>query len=54
MRDDYAHNVVLGGFDPERMKQDYALIETYFKIEKPFDIGQTYTNALLDPAIKMP
>ena len=54
MRDDYAHTTALGGFDPERMKQDYALIETYFKIEKPFEIGQAYTNALLDPAVKMP
>jgi len=54
MRDDYAHTVALGGFDPKRMALDYELVATYFKLEKPFDIERAYTNAFLDQAVKMP
>jgi NitT/TauT family transport system substrate-binding protein len=36
------------------MAADYALVATYFKLERPFDITQAYTNAFLDPAVKMP
>jgi NitT/TauT family transport system substrate-binding protein len=54
MRDDYAHNVALGGFDPQRMIADYALVETYFKLDQAFVIESAYTNAFLDPAVKMP
>jgi NitT/TauT family transport system substrate-binding protein len=54
MRDDYAHTVTLGGFDPKRMTLDYALVATYFKLETPFDIDGAYSNAFLDPAVKMP
>jgi NitT/TauT family transport system substrate-binding protein len=54
MRDDYAHDVALGGFDPQRMAADYTLIETYFKLETPFEIDHAYTNAFLDRTVKMP
>jgi hypothetical protein len=33
---------------------DYAPVATYFKLERPFYITQTYTDAFLDPAVKMP
>jgi NitT/TauT family transport system substrate-binding protein len=35
------------------MADDYALIQQYLTIEKPYDVRTLYTNELLDPAIKM-
>ena len=43
----------LGWMDDKRMAADYQLVETYFKIDKPFDLKSSYTNEFLDPAIKM-
>ena len=53
MSDDNSRTVALGHFDPARMQDDYTLIETYFSLEKPFDIGQAYSNDFLDMSLKM-
>ena len=53
MSDDNSRTVALGHFDPARMQDDYTLIETYFNLEKPFDIGQAYSNDFLDMSLKM-
>lgn len=53
MRDDFSTTVALGYFDPARMDSDYEMIETYFNLEKKFDIKTTYTNDMLDRSIKM-
>ena len=37
----------VAGLSPE-------LIEKYFKLDKPYDVKDAYTNALLDQSIKMP
>jgi len=54
MRDKFSTEVALGYFDPARMDSDYELIETYFDIDKPYDIKTTFTNEMLDRSIKMP
>ncbi|MCP1336754.1 ABC transporter substrate-binding protein [Futiania mangrovi] len=54
MTDKTSQNVALGAFDDARMKDDYALVETYFDLEQPFDVKTIYTNAFLDKSIKMP
>lgn len=54
MNDDYARQTALGGFDPARVAKDYALVETYFKLEHEFPVASAYSNAFLDPAVKMP
>ena len=54
MRDEFSTTMALGYFDSARMDKDYELIETYFKLDKPFDIKKTYTNEMLDMNIKMP
>lgn len=54
MTDPTTTTVALGAFNPERMKADYEMVETYFDLEKPFDIEGVYTNEFLDEAIKMP
>ena len=43
----------LGWFDPKRMEADYELVKTYFGLEKPFYIKETYTDEFLDRTIKM-
>ena len=53
MSDDNSRTVALGHFDPARMQDDYTLIETYFSLEKPFDITQAYSNDFLDTSLKM-
>lgn len=53
MRDPYTTTVALGWFDPKRMDSDYALVKTYFGLEKPFDIKSAYTDEFLDKSIKM-
>lgn len=53
MSDDNSRTVALGHFDPARMQDDYKLIETYFSLEKPFDITQAYSNDFLDMSLKM-
>lgn len=54
MSDKTSRTVALGYFDPGRMKNDYDMVATYFKLKKPFDIATTYSNDFLDRAIKMP
>lgn len=54
MSDETSRTVALGHFDDTRMKSDYALIETYFNLEMPFDVTRTYTNEFLDTGIRMP
>jgi len=53
MSDETSRNVGLGFFDPERMRDDYELVETYFTIEQPFDVESVYTNEFRDPKYKM-
>lgn len=54
MSDETSRSVALGYFKPERLDNDYKLVKTYFKIDKPFDIRKTFTNEFLDMSIKMP
>ncbi|MCP5368757.1 MAG: ABC transporter substrate-binding protein [Hyphomicrobiales bacterium] len=53
MTDPFTTTVALGYFDPGRVADDYKLVETYFKLEKPFDATTAYTNEFLDRNIKM-
>ena len=53
MSDKNSRTVALGHFDPGRMQDDYELIETYFSLEKPFDITDAYSNDFLDTSLKM-
>jgi len=54
MVDETTTSFALGGFDAERMKQDYETVNTYLQLETPFDIEAAYTNEFLDQTIKMP
>ncbi|MDP6567102.1 MAG: ABC transporter substrate-binding protein [Alphaproteobacteria bacterium] len=54
MTDKFTTSVALGYFDPGRVADDYKMVETYFKMEKPFDVGGAFTNEFLDRGIKMP
>jgi len=54
MSDKVSRTVALGYFDPDRMKSDHALVNTYFKIETRYAIEERYTNEFLDRSIKMP
>ncbi len=54
MTDEFTTTVALGYFDPGRMKSDYELVDQYFELDEPFDIGSAYTNEFLDRNIKMP
>jgi len=52
MDDETSRNVALGHFDDKRMVSDYKMVETYFKLEKPFEIKDAYSNAFLNPAVR--
>ena len=54
MSDKVSRTVALGYFDPDRMKADHKLINTYFKIETKYAIEDRYTNEFLNREIKMP
>ena len=54
MSDETSRNVALGWFKPERMADDYKLVETYFSLDKPFDVTTVYTNEFLSQDHKMP
>ena len=43
----------IGWIDPERMKKDYELVQTYLGMEKPFAVESAFTTRLLDTSIKM-
>ena len=53
MSDDTSRSVALGWHDPERMKKDYELVQSYMNLEKPFNVEAAYTNEFLDKSIKM-
>ena len=52
MNAESSRTVAIGHFDPKRMDDDYRLISTYFKLEKPFDIKTAYRNDFLDGTLK--
>ena len=54
MSEKTSRSVALGYFDPVRMKSDYAMVETYFNIKKPYDIATAFSNDFLDRNVKMP
>jgi NitT/TauT family transport system substrate-binding protein len=54
MSDETSRNVALGWHDDKRMAADYKLVDTYLKMEKPYDIKTAYTNDFLDKSLKMP
>lgn len=54
MRDPTTTSVALGAFKPERVAEDYDLVQTYFGLEQPFKPESAFTNEFLDTAIKMP
>jgi NitT/TauT family transport system substrate-binding protein len=53
MSDETSQTKGLGWMDDKRMVDDYKVVETFFKVEKPFDIKSAYTNEFLDSSIKM-
>ncbi|MBJ3775823.1 ABC transporter substrate-binding protein [Acuticoccus mangrovi] len=54
MTDETSTTKGLGYFDEDRLKSDYELTETYFDIEKPFDIMDVVTNQYIDTSITVP
>lgn len=46
--------VALGYLDPTGLDDSYALVETYFSLEKPFDVKDAYTNEFLSKDFKAP
>jgi NitT/TauT family transport system substrate-binding protein len=53
MTDEFTTTKALGWIDPERMKKDYELVQTYLGMEKPFEVGTAFNTKMLDPSIKM-
>ena len=53
MTDDFTTTKALGWIDPERMKKDYELVQTYLGMEKPFDVDSAFSVRMLDTSIKM-
>lgn len=54
MTDETSTTKGLGYFEPERLKSDYELTETYFELEQPFDVSEAVTNEYLDTSIVLP
>ncbi|GAB5377115.1 MAG: ABC transporter substrate-binding protein [Acuticoccus sp.] len=54
MTDETSTTKGLGYFDEGRLQDDYALTETYFELEQPFDIMDAVTNEYIDTSITMP
>ena len=54
MTDETSTTEGLGYFDPDRLRSDYELTETYFEIAEPFDVAEKVTNEHLDTSIVMP
>lgn len=54
MDDKAGRDAALGRFDPKRVAVDYALVDRYFKFDKPFDPQSAYTNDLLDASVRLP
>ena len=53
MRDDTTTRVGLGAFDGERVKADYALVQSLIGIDKPFEPTTMFTNDFLDGKVRM-
>lgn len=53
MSDEFSTTQGLGYFDPARVAADYALVSENFDISEPFDPETIYTNAFIDPAVRM-
>jgi NitT/TauT family transport system substrate-binding protein len=53
MRDDTTTKVMLGGFNAERVKSDYELVQSLIGIDKPFDPAALFTNDFLDKNVRM-
>jgi NitT/TauT family transport system substrate-binding protein len=53
MADEFTTTKGLGWIDAGRMQKDYALVQTYIGMEKPFPVESAFTTKLLDPSIKM-
>ncbi|MEH2502953.1 NitT/TauT family transport system substrate-binding protein [Bradyrhizobium sp. AZCC 1578] len=53
MTDEFTTTKALGWIDPERMKKDYELVQTYLGMEKPFDVNTAFSVKMLDTGIKM-
>ncbi|WP_315837189.1 ABC transporter substrate-binding protein [Bradyrhizobium prioriisuperbiae] len=53
MTDQYTPTKALGWIDPDRMKSDYELVQTYLGMEKPFAVETAFTTRLLDTSVKM-
>ena len=47
MTTDATTKIALGYLEPERLASSYALVEKYFKLDKPFDVKAAYTNEFL-------
>ncbi|MEO1105142.1 MAG: ABC transporter substrate-binding protein, partial [Pseudomonadota bacterium] len=54
MTDETSTTKGLGYFEPERLKEDYALTDKFFEIEEPFDILEVVKNDYLDTSIVLP
>ncbi|CEJ11706.1 NMT1/THI5 like protein [bacterium YEK0313] len=52
MRDPTTTQVALGAFNPDRVKEDYELVRTYFEDVRPLDPAKAATNEFLDTGIK--
>lgn len=46
-----AADAIVGAFREERLRADQQVLDTWFGIDKPFDVTQRATNALIDPAL---
>jgi NitT/TauT family transport system substrate-binding protein len=53
MADGFTTTKGLGWIDPERMKKDYELVQTYIGFDKPFDVESAYTTKFLSGDVKM-
>jgi NitT/TauT family transport system substrate-binding protein len=53
MRDDTTTKVALGAFDANRVKADYALVQSLIGIDKAFEPTTMFTNDFLDTKVRM-
>src|SRR3954451_23236364 len=53
MADQFTTTKALGWIDAGRMQQDYALVQSYLGMEKPFPVESAFSIRLLDASIKM-
>jgi len=53
MADEFTTTVALGYLDADQIAATYALVETYFELERPFDPATGFTSEFLDRSILM-